>query len=122
MLINLRGAVKNQSFTLIFGHIFSCFWFLGYNAEKLEIITENVTKPLIQSTLQPNIIDGVNYTALLNGIFFMLTAMGAIGLVLQAIPMFFFKFDENEMEEKLIVYRKQKEAEKEQELSQAASV
>ena len=90
---------------------------LGYNAEKLETLTENVTKPLITSTLTANIIDGVNYTTLLNGIFFMLTAMGAIGLILQAVPMFFFKFDENKMEEKLIEYRKQKEAEAEKELS-----
>ena len=92
---------------------------LGYNAEKMEIITENVTKPLITSTTQASIIDGVNYTALLNGIFFMLTAMGAICLILQAIPMMFFKFDENEMDEKLQIYRKQKEAEMEKTLSQA---
>lgn len=92
---------------------------LGYNAEKMEIITENVTKPLITSTTQASIIDGVNYTALLNGIFFMLTAMGAIGLILQAIPMIFFKFDENEMDAKLQVYRKQKEAEMEAVLSEA---
>ncbi len=84
---------------------------LGYNAEKMEILTENVTKPLITSTVQASIIDGVNYTSLLNGIFFMLTAMGAIGLILQAIPMFFFKFDENEMDKKLQEYRKTKEAE-----------
>ena len=83
--------------------------FLGYNAEKMEIITENVTKPLIASTMQANIIDGVNYTTLLNGIFFMLTAMGAIGLILQAIPMIFFKFDEDEMDAKLQQYRKEKE-------------
>ncbi len=119
---SFKGLLYKFSAALFNVVVLQVIDFLGYNAEKLEIITENVTKPLIQSTLQPNIIDGVNYTALLNGIFFMLTAMGAIGLVLQAIPMFFFKFDENEMEEKLIVYRKQKEAEKEQELSQAASV
>ena len=83
--------------------------FLGYNAEKMEIITENVTKPLITSTLEANIIDGVNYTTLLNGIFFMLTVVGAIALILQAIPMAFFKFDENEMDEKLQQYRKEKE-------------
>ncbi len=92
---------------------------LGYNAEKMEIITENVTKPLIISTTQANIIDGVNYTALLNGIFFMLTAMGAIGLILQAIPMMFFKFDENEMDAKLQIYRKERELQMEASLSEA---
>lgn len=82
---------------------------LGYNAEKMEILTENATKPLITSAIQPSIIDGVNYTSLLNGIFFMLTAMSAIGLILQAIPMMFFDFDENEMDKKLQQYRKEKE-------------
>ena len=93
--------------------------FLGYNAEKMEELTQNVTVPLITSTLQANVIDGVNYTALLNGIFILLTAGGAFGLILQAVPMFFFKFDENKMEEKLIEYRKQKEAQAEKELADA---
>jgi Na+/melibiose symporter-like transporter len=77
----------------------------------MEALSQNVTIPLITSTTQANIIDGVNYTSLLNGIFFMLTAMGAIGLILQAIPMLFFRFDENEMDKKLQEYRKAKEAE-----------
>ena len=92
--------------------------FLGYNAEKMELLSENVTKPLITSTIQANIIDGVNYTSLLNGIFFMLTAMGAIGLILQAIPMMFFKFDEDAFEEKLTAYRKTKEYNTEKELQE----
>ena len=91
---------------------------LGYNAEKMEVISQNVTKPLINSTIQANIIDGVNYTTLLNGIFFMLTAFGAIGLILQAIPMMFFKFDENAFEEKLNAYRKERELKQEKELEQ----
>ena len=56
---------------------------------------------------------GVYYTTLLNGIFFMLTVVGAFGLVLQAIPMLFFKFDENKMEAELNEYRRKKEAEQE---------
>ncbi len=91
---------------------------LGYNAEKMEVLTQNVTKPLITSTIQANIIDGVNYTTLLNGIFFMLTAFGAIGLILQAIPMMFFNFDENAFEEKLTAYRKEREFKQEKEFEQ----
>ena len=94
---------------------------LGYNAEKMETLTEGARVPLITSTLQANIIDGVNYTALLNGIFFMLTALGAIALIAQAIPMLFFKFDENAVEEKLVEYRKQKEQAIENELVAAAT-
>ncbi len=92
--------------------------FLGYNAEKMEVITQNVTKPLITSTMQASIIDGVNYTTLLNGIFFMLTAVGAIGLILQAIPMLFFRFDEDEMDAKLQQYRKEKELQQEAAVSE----
>ncbi len=96
--------------------------FFGYNAERMEAITQNVTKPLITSTTQSSIIDGVNYTTLLNGIFFMLTAMGAIGLILQAIPMFSFKFDENEMEEKLLKYREEKEKQAQTELEKTTNI
>jgi len=93
--------------------------FLGYNAEKMEVITENITKPLITSTMQASVIDGVNYTTLLNGIFFMLTAFGSVGLILQAIPMFFYNFDEDATEEKLVEFRKQKEQMQEKEIEKA---
>ena len=52
----------------------------------------------------------------------MLTALGAIALIAQAIPMLFFKFDENAVEEKLIEYRKQKELAMENELASASEV
>ena len=66
------------------------------------------------------LIDGVNYTDLLNGIFFMLTALGSVALIAQAIPMLFFKFDENAVEEKLVEYRKLKEQAMENELAAAS--
>lgn len=103
LLFKLSAAVFNVV-------ILQVIDFLGYNAEKMEAITENVTKPLIVSTTEASIIAGVNYTTLLNGIFFMLTAAGAVGLILQAIPMLFFNFDENEMDAKLQQYRKEKES------------
>jgi GPH family glycoside/pentoside/hexuronide:cation symporter len=93
---------------------------LGYNAEKMEELTNGARIPLISSTVEASIIDGVNYTSLLNGIFFMLTAVGAIALIAQAIPMLFFKFDENAIEDQLAEYRKQKEAALESELAVAA--
>lgn len=100
----------------------------GYNAERMVAQSENYTVPLMTSTRVASIVNytnaageivSVNYTSLLNAIFFMLTAFGAIGLVLQAIPMFFYKFDENEMAEKLEKYRKQKEEESQKELDDA---
>lgn len=61
----------------------------GYNAEVMTKITNNLSKPLIESTTQVTVVGGVDYTMLLNVIFFMLTAFGAIGLLLQSLPMFF---------------------------------
>ncbi len=89
---------------------------LGYNAETMQRLTENVTVPLIASTTEAAVSGGVNYTLLLNGIFFMLTVMGAVGLVLQGIPMLFYRFDEDRMEAALTEYRARREAEREQAL------
>lgn len=113
---SFKGLLYKFSVALFNVLVLQIIDILGYNAEKMEVLTENVTKPLISSTIQATIIDGVNYTSLLNGIFFMLTAFGAIGLILQAIPMMFFKFDENAFEEKLTAYRKEKEMKIEKEL------
>ena len=92
---------------------------IGYNAERMAELSENYMKPLIQSTTVPSIIQNIDYTNLLNTIFFMLTAFGAIGMILQAIPMFFYKFDENAMSEKLEAYRKKREEEAQRELDEA---
>lgn len=93
----------------------------GYNAEVMTKITNNLAKPLIESTTQATIIGGVNYTTLLNVIFFMLTAFGAIGLLLQAIPMFFYKFDEKAQEGKLKAFREEKERKEIEELNKLAA-
>lgn len=92
---------------------------LGYNAERMAELSNNYSVPLIQSTTVPSVIQSVDYTHLLNTIFFMLTAFGAIGMILQAIPMFFYKFDENAMSEKLEAYRKQREEQSQRELDEA---
>lgn len=101
---------------------------LGYNAERMVEVSENYTVPLISSTTVSNVIQSVSatgeivsvdYTLLLNTIFFMLTALGAIGMILQAVPMFFYKFDEDAMSEKLAAYRAKKEAEQQTELDNA---
>lgn len=93
----------------------------GYNAEVMTKITNNLAKPLIESTTQASIVDGVNYTTLLNVIFFMLTAFGAIGLLLQAIPMFFYKFDEKAQEGKLKAFREEKERREIEEFNRLAA-
>lgn len=100
----------------------------GYNAERMVEISKNYTVPLIESTRAASVIQSVSaagdivsidYTKLLNTIFFMLTAFGAIGMLLQAIPMFFYKFDEDAMSEKLAAYRKEREEKAQKELDDA---
>jgi len=81
----------------------------GYDADRMKEASGNFTEKLVISTTRPNVVGGVNYTALMNVIFFMLTAAAAIGLVLQAVPLFFYDFDEAAQEEKLKVFREEKE-------------
>ena len=92
----------------------------GYNAEVMTKITNNLSKPLIESTTQATVVGGVDYTMLLNVIFFMLTAFGAIVLLLQSIPMFFYKFDEKAQEGKLKEFRAMKEKQEIEELNALA--
>lgn len=102
----------------------------GYNAERMVELSSDYAVPLITSTKLPSVMESVNaygqivsvdYTKLLNTVFFMLTALGAIGMLLQALPMFFYKFDENAMSEKLAAYRQKKEEERQKELDEAAA-
>lgn len=127
---SIKGLLNKVSIAVFNVVVLAIINGLGYNAERMAVQSENYTKPLIDSTLVPKISEyvnaagqtvTVNYTSLLNTIFFMLTAFGAIGMILQAIPMFFYKFDENAMFEKLEEYRKQKEEESQKELDEALS-
>lgn len=92
---------------------------IGYNAANMEALTDGATKPLITSPTIPAIVDGVNYTSVLNFLFFTMTGFCAIGLVLQAIPMFFYKFDEKTQEAKLLEFRAQKELALQEEIQAA---
>ncbi|MGN1420125.1 MAG: MFS transporter, partial [Eubacterium sp.] len=93
----------------------------GYNSDVMTKLTNNLAKPLIESTTKATIVGDVNYTTLLNVIFFMLTALGAVGLLLQAIPMFFYKFDEKAQESKLKAFREERERKQNEELNAIAA-
>ena len=88
----------------------------GYNVDEMTALTNDLTQPLIQSTTQSVIYNGVDYTLLLNVIFFLLTAFGAIGLLLQSVPMFFYKFDEKAQAGKLKAFREEKARRESEEL------
>ena len=89
--------------------------------DKMNALTNNLTQPLIQSPTQSFVSGGVEYTLLLNVIFFLLTAFGAIGLLLQTIPMFFYKFDEKAQAGKLKAFREEKERRENEELNALAA-
>lgn len=114
---SLVGKISYAIFNVAMLNIVDKF---GYNVEKMNQITNNLTRPLIQSTTTAAIYDGINYTSLLNVIFFMLTALGAIGLILQTVPMFFYKFDEKSQEGKLKAFREEKEKKEIEELNSLA--
>ena len=94
---------------------------VGYEAIKMTALTKEYTVPLITSPTVSSVINGVDYTLVLNVIFFMLSALGAIGLIGQMIPMFFYKFDEKTQEAKLIEFRAQKELAMQAELDRLAA-
>ncbi|MEG0546751.1 MAG: MFS transporter [Oscillospiraceae bacterium] len=60
-----------------------------------------------------------NHLPALNAIFFMLTILGSIGLVLQALPMYKYRFNEDEYEDKIKAFREEKEAELEAEMEES---
>ena len=105
LLYKLAWAIMNMVSMVIVGAV-------GYHAETMDKLTNGGTIPLIQSTTLPSISGGVDYTRVLNTIFFMLTAFGSLGLVLQAIPMFFYKEGGADIQEKLTAYRAERELER----------
>lgn len=115
---SLAGKISYALFNVIVLNIVGKF---GYDIEKMTEASFNLTKPLIESTTQASVINGVNYTTLLNVIFFMLTALGAVGLLLQSIPMFFYKFDEKAQADKLKAFREEKERKEIEELNALAA-
>lgn len=125
---SMKGLLTKISLALFNVVVLSVIDKFGYNAERMVEISKNYSVPLIASTRAPSIIQSLNaagemvsvdYTKLLNTIFFMLTAFGAIFMLLQAIPMFFYKFDEEQMSEKLAAFRAEREAMQQKELESA---
>lgn len=118
-VFSFRSLVNKVSIAVFNVVMLNIVNFVGYEATKMAQISQDYTIPLITSTTQASVIDGTNYTTVLNVIFFMLTGLGAIGLICQAIPMFFYKFDEKGQEAKLKKFREEKEKEYQAELDNA---
>lgn len=107
-LINKIGIAL---FNLIVMAVVNAF---GYSKMSTELTALKDAGELTRDTLLQN------HLPVLNSIFFMLTVLGAIGLVLQALPMFKYKFNEDEYEDKIKAFRQEKEERLEAELKAAS--
>lgn len=91
------------------------------NAFGYSVMSEEFTKLKAENALTRDMIL-TQHSSVLNAIFFMLTILGSIGLVLQALPMFKYKFNEKENEAKINAFREEKERLLEEELMSAQQV
>ena len=115
-VFSFKSLLMKLSWSLFNIIMLSAVAAFGYDIDRMKQVSNGLTERLVVSTTRANVIGGVNYTALMNAIFFMLTAAAAIGLVLQAIPLFFYDFDEAAQEGKLKAFREEKERKLQNEL------
>lgn len=99
-------------FNLIVMAIVNAF---GYSTMSTELTTLKEAGQLTRDVML------ANHLPVLNAIFFMLTILGSIGLILQIFPMLAYKFNEAENEEKIKEFRAKKEAELEAQIQAAAN-
>ena len=116
-VFSFQSLVSQISVALLNGLMLQIVNAFGYDVKRMTALTDNLTRPLIESTTQSVIHGGVDYTLLLNVIFFLLTAFGAIGLLLQSVTMLFYKFDEKAQAGKLKAFRAEKARRETEELN-----
>jgi len=87
----------------------------GYSTMSTELTALKDAGQLTRETLLQD------HMPVLNAIFFMLTVFGSIGLILQALPMYKYKFNEAESEEEIKAFRAKKEAELQAQIDAAAA-
>ena len=88
----------------------------GYSSMSSELTALKEAGNLTRETML------ANHMPVLNAIFFMLTVLGSIGLVLQIFPMLRYKFNESEYEDKIKEFRAKKEAEIEAQIQSAKKI
>ena len=118
MVFSFQSMISQISVAVLNALLLQIVDAFGYDAAVMTTITNDLTQPLIQSTTQSAIVNGIDYTLLLNVIFFLLTAFGAIGLLLQSVTMFFYKFDEKAQAAKLKAFREEKARREAEELNE----
>jgi Na+/melibiose symporter and related transporters len=123
---SVKSFINKVAIALFTGFPILILEAFGYNAKimseltSVEISGELVPymgKLIINPNI-PNIIGGVDYTMVLNAIFFISSAAVGVVCILQAIPMIFYKVDEKKLELQLADFRKEKEERQARELEE----
>lgn len=125
-MIEMRTGERLEGGVFSFRSLVNKFGVAGFNLIVMAIVNafgySSMTKTLTgmkdAGTLTREIL-WRDHTPVLNAIFAMLTILGAVGLVLQVLPMLRYKFDEVKAEKELAAYRVKRDAEIEAELAAA---
>lgn len=125
-MIEMRTGERLEGGVFSFRSLVNKFGIAGFNLIVMAIVnsfgyasmSNTLTKMKDAGTLTREIL-WRDHTPVLNSIFAMLTILGAVGLVLQAIPMLRYKFDEKKAEKELAEFREKKDAELEAEIEAA---
>ncbi len=81
---------------------------VNYDGAKMDLASESATAPLISSPLVTTIVDGQNYTEILNMIFVGMTLLFVLVSVIMIVPMLFYKVDEKKLQADVEQYRADK--------------
>lgn len=123
--IEMESSERLEGATFSFKGLINKFGVAGFNLIMMMVVNVfgyEKLQALARRDLAGEVItrsDVLAHSTTLNALFFMLTGLGAIGLILQAIPMFFYKFNEKENEAQIQSFRDQRDAELEAELEAA---
>lgn len=125
-MIEMRTGERLEGGVFSFRSLINKFGIAGFNLIVMAIVnafgysymSNTLTKLKDAGTLTREIL-WRDHTPVLNAIFAMLTILGAVGLILQVLPMLRYKFDEKKAEKDLAEFREKRDAEVEAELAAA---
>lgn len=125
-MIEMRTGERLEGGVFSFRSLINKFGVAGFNLIVMAIVnafgystmSKTLTTMKEAGTLTREIL-WRDHTPVLNSIFAMLTVLGAVGLVLQVIPMLRYKFDEKKAEKELAEYREHRDAQIQAELDAA---
>ncbi len=129
--IEMESGERLEGVTFSFKSLVNKFGIAGFNLIMMQIVNMFGYDKLVQLSSERSALEAAGqvlprsavlaHSSTLTAMFFCVSALGALGLVLQAIPMFKYKFDENEYEEKLKIFRDEKDKKLQAEIDAALS-